>query len=81
MADHADIAADTIDACQADAERRARGKSGPEYDSRFDGLHCVEEDCGVEIPAGRLNAGKVRCIDCQTALEKRQKLAQHNIKG
>jgi RNA polymerase-binding transcription factor DksA len=81
MADPADIAADTVEACQADAERRARGKSGPEHDSRFDGLHCVEEDCGVEIPRERLNALKVRCVDCQARLEKRRRMEPYNRKA
>lgn len=70
MADIADIAADTIEVCTAEAERRARGKSAPESHPDFDGQHCVEEDCGVEIPAARLALGKVRCIDCQALLER-----------
>lgn len=41
----------------------------PQTHARFDGLHCVEDDCGVEIPAGRLALGKVRCADCQAELE------------
>ena len=46
-----------------------RQQAAPEKDHRFDGLHCVEEDCGVEIPAARLAHGKVRCVDCQRILE------------
>lgn len=38
----------------------------------FDGAHCVEEDCGDEIPAGRLALGKIRCVTCQAAKEKRR---------
>ena len=72
MADPADIAAETIETCLADAERRARGKSAPERHPDFDGQHCVEEHCGVDIPAARLVLGKVRCVDCQTLLEKRR---------
>jgi RNA polymerase-binding transcription factor DksA len=34
----------------------------------FDGKHCV--DCEIEIPAARLALHKVRCVDCQTLLEK-----------
>ena len=72
MADPCDIAGETIEACQAEAERRARGKSAPESHPDFDGVHCVEDECGVAIPAGRLNLGKVRCVDCQSLLEKRR---------
>jgi len=69
--DAADVAAGIIEVCQADAMRRALGKSGPESHPDFDGVHCVEEACGVEIPAPRLALGKVRCVDCQQLLERR----------
>jgi RNA polymerase-binding transcription factor DksA len=78
VSDAADIAAETVEACTADAERRARGRSGPEQDPRFDGQHCVEEDCGVALPIERLNAKRVRCVDCQTLREKQQRLSQYN---
>lgn len=68
--DHADIAGETIETCQADAERRARGKSAPETHPDFDGAHCV--DCEEEIPPGRLALKKVRCVECQSLLEKRR---------
>ncbi len=78
MSDHADRATEIVEVCLADAERRARGKSGPERDPRFDGKHCVEESCGAELPRERLNAGRVRCVDCQEILEKRQRLELYN---
>ena len=81
MADLADIAAETVETCLADAERRARGKSAPEKHPDFDGLHCIEEDCGIEIPAARLNMGKVRCVDCQMLRERRERLAEFNIRA
>lgn len=43
--------------------------ASPEKHPDFDGSHCV--DCDGDIPAGRLTLGKVRCVYCQTALEKR----------
>ena len=70
MADAADIAGETLEACQADAERRARGRSAPEQHPDFDGENCVEEDCGVAIPPARLALGKVRCIECQERKER-----------
>jgi len=79
MADPADIAGETVDICLADAERRARGKSGAEFDARFDGTHCVEENCGAPLPRKRLNMGRVRCVDCQALVERRRALRQHNI--
>jgi RNA polymerase-binding transcription factor DksA len=30
------------------------------------------EDCGDEIPIGRLDLGRIRCIACQEALERRR---------
>lgn len=80
MADPADIAGETLEHCLADAERRARGKSAPEHDARFDGRHCVEEDCGVEIPQARLDLGKVRCVDCVLMFEQRAAGRQRTIR-
>lgn len=66
--DEADLAQAQIEIFQAQAIRRASGRCGPEVHPEFDGAHCV--DCGIEIPAARLALAKVRCIDCQTLLEK-----------
>jgi RNA polymerase-binding transcription factor DksA len=55
-----------------DANLKAQlGKSAPEVDHRFDGEHCVEEHCEADLPPARLQLGKVRCVDCQQALEDR----------
>lgn len=43
-----------------------------EADPAFDGVHCIEEDCGDAIPGARLALGKIRCITCQSAREKRR---------
>jgi len=79
MADPADIAEETIAVCLKDAEARARGKSAPEHDARFDGGHCV--DCEIEIPRERLRLGRVRCVDCQSLAERQRALRLHNIYG
>ncbi|MGA1471489.1 MAG: TraR/DksA C4-type zinc finger protein [Burkholderiaceae bacterium] len=34
-------------------------------------MHCI--DCGESIVAARLKLGKIRCIDCQTILEKQNR--------
>jgi RNA polymerase-binding transcription factor DksA len=70
MSDLADNAAPTIEALAAAYEAAARGKCGPERDPRFDGCHCCEDHCGVEIPRARLKMGKVRCRDCQELKER-----------
>lgn len=68
--------ADTIDDAQAVNElhqdvslRNQRAKAFPESHPDFDGYHCVEPDCGVELPQLRLQWGRVRCVDCQGRLE------------
>jgi RNA polymerase-binding transcription factor DksA len=47
-------------------------KMKPETHPDFDGKHCV--DCDVVIPKVRLSMGKVRCVDCQTKLERMRQL-------
>ena len=68
MADQLDIANDHAEMFTSIAERKARGKSGPESHPDFDGAHCVV--CGEAIPATRLALGKVRDIECQQKLER-----------
>lgn len=58
--------------------RNQQAKMRPETHPAFDGVHCVEEDCGVDIPHARLAMGRIRCVDCQALLEKRARLEQHN---
>lgn len=68
-----DIAGKTTEMLRGEAERRARALSAPERDARFDGISCVEEGCGITMPAERLALGRIRCIDCQVELETRNK--------
>lgn len=77
MADIADRADIGIEAALEEARRRATGRSGPERDPRFDGVHCVEEDCEAVIPAARRALGRVRCVDCQAELEKRARMRNY----
>ncbi|MHB8388016.1 MAG: TraR/DksA C4-type zinc finger protein [Acidobacteriaceae bacterium] len=67
MADPVDIANETVEVFLAASVHRAVGKSAPESHPDFDGVRCVE--CDEKIPALRLALGKVRCVDCQIALE------------
>ena len=54
-----------------DALEVAIRRTAPETDPDFDGVHCIE--CAEGIPAARLKLGKIRCIECQTAIEKQGK--------
>lgn len=65
-----DIASDRIEQHQADSERHARGKSGPESHPDFDGSTCLE--CSDPIPEERLRLGKIRCVFCQELLESKK---------
>lgn len=67
---------DELAAILAEREReqgiaRVKALAGPETHPDFDGKTCVE--CGEDIPPVRLSMGKVRCVYCQTLLEKRRK--------
>ena len=55
-----------------DALNRHKEKLAPETHPDFDGETCI--DCGAEIPALRLSMGRIRCVDCQSKLEKIKKL-------
>jgi RNA polymerase-binding transcription factor DksA len=50
------------------AQRRA--EAAPERHPDFDGTHCVEAECGAVIPAPRLDAGRIRCVECQSRIER-----------
>lgn len=48
-----------------------RRKAAPEQAQNLDGSWPVTEcECGEDIPLGRIALGKIRCIDCQQALER-----------
>lgn len=59
---------------QAAIQERARQMARPETHPDFDGLHCV--DCDDEIPEFRLKIGRVRCVDCQQAIEDERRRKQ-----
>lgn len=44
----------------------------PEKHEDFDGLNCVV--CSNEIPQPRLDMGRIRCTNCQSAMEHRSKI-------
>jgi RNA polymerase-binding transcription factor DksA len=46
----------------------------------FDGVNCIEEECGEPIPQERLSLGAYRCIDCQEAHEQKEKLSKWHKK-
>lgn len=70
--DDADIASTIEMNFIAQALEKHREKVAAETHPDFDGETCVE--CGEEIPEARLKLKKIRCVDCQSELELRNKL-------
>ncbi len=70
MADEADNAQSMIDAENDNGVDRSRAALKPELHPGFDGQHCV--DCDDELPPLRLAMKRVRCVMCQTLLEKQR---------
>lgn len=68
--DEGDIASALERGFIAQALERHKEKMKPESHPDFDGTHCL--DCDVEIPKLRLEMGKIRCVDCQTLIEKKE---------
>jgi RNA polymerase-binding transcription factor DksA len=48
----------------------AATKVAPEKHPLFDGESCIK--CGDGIPPARLAMGRIRCVICQTILEKKR---------
>lgn len=57
---------------EARALSKVRAALGPETHPDFDGKHCL--DCGDTIPQKRRMMDKIRCVNCQDALERGSKL-------
>lgn len=71
LTDPSDIASAIEAKFNESALEVARIKNLAETDSRFDGIHCLE--CTEEIPIERLKLDKIRCVECQTVIEKKNK--------
>lgn len=74
-ADPLDVATMVSEIATQDALDRTRRLAAPEQVQNADGTwpttDCV--DCGEPIETPRLELGKLRCITCQIALERKQK--------
>lgn len=67
-----DLANSLVEEFTASHVARIRGLNKPEQVKNEDGTWPHEEciDCDEPIPEGRLNLGKVRCIECQSLRER-----------
>mgnify|MGYP001395007076 CR=1 FL=1 len=70
--DEADIASALEMGYMAQALEAHKAKVAKETHPDFDGESCI--DCGEEIPKLRLSMGRIRCVYCQEALERKNKL-------
>lgn len=50
---------------------RQADKMAPQTHPDFDGAHCL--DCGVPMPATRLIASRIRCTECETIKEQKDR--------
>ena len=66
-------AEDLIEGLVAERRRAAAPQQVPDEHGKYRFTECVEEDCGVDLPIERLRLGRIRCVDCQERLEKRNK--------
>ena len=71
FSDQLDHASALQDAMNEEAIAKYRNLNKPESHPDFDGETCVQ--CGADMPIERLNLGKIRCFDCQTVLEAKNK--------
>lgn len=71
-ADDLDSAAELTQQRTDDAVREARFQARPQQVVNPDGSWPQPDcdDCGNEIPAGRLALGKIRCVYCQSRRER-----------
>ena len=73
-ADELDAAAAITEAFTQESISKVQAMLKPEQVKNEDGTWPVTEcvDCDQELPEGRLELGKVRCVHCQGLLEKRR---------
>lgn len=68
MADEADFAEELNELYLTAALAHQAQKLAPQSHPDFDGHTCIE--CGCEIPHLRLAQSRIRCVDCQTEIER-----------
>lgn len=69
MPDQFDQATDIEMAQRDEALRAALRPDRPQRHVDFDGENCVS--CAMPIPAKRLEMKRVRCVECQEAIDRR----------
>lgn len=74
-ADNLDNAAELTQQVSDDAVALVRRAARPEQVQNADGSWPVTEcECGEDIPPERLVMGKIRCVCCQTLLERERRI-------
>lgn len=70
LTDPSDVASRQEAAFRFHALNSAADACRPQFHPEFDGEHCL--DCDGDIPYERLKMHKIRCVYCQSALEKKR---------
>lgn len=77
ITDTSDIATEIETVARDQALQEARRRAAPQQSPRADGTYAVTdcEECGNEIGEARLRVAAMNkfCVDCASAMEKRQK--------
>lgn len=71
-ADPIDAATDLAEEMNSRALANFRKQNVPQTHPDFDGKTCI--DCADDIPAVRLEMGRIRCVACQGVLERKQRI-------
>lgn len=66
-----DLAAELQDNFNNRGIAAAAAATAPQTDPDYDGKHCIE--CFALIPKARRDLGRIKCVGCQEALEKKEK--------
>lgn len=72
-ADELDAASELQEQANVDGLARVRAAL-IETHKDFDGIHCVNPDCGEELPPVRIAYKRVRCAPCQAEIERQERL-------
>jgi hypothetical protein len=74
-ADELEVAEEVREQAVADGLASVRARLIEKHPD-FDGKHCIEPDCGDELPPVRIAYGRIRCTPCQCEVERKEKLGR-----
>ncbi len=54
---------------RAEESQRIEATKTARKEGNFDGVHCIDDECGVELPAERIADHRMLCTSCQSRRE------------